>query len=316
MKKSVLLILLVSIIFSCSKETVPENENLQTDLITEQNKAPEYPEPEIIDEFNEGCVANIIFLAEGFRKDQMAEFKALSDMAKQAILDMVPFSYVENHLNFYRVYSVSETSGVGEIKFESGCNGITGEDYFPSTAWKIHTNRVGMSHYAGTKPEVRHIIDELYGGYATGDYAYTIVIVNSTAYFGGAEFPGVTEHNDIENPRVSNMIVSKYDSGDIFKFLVRHEFGHSFGNMDDEYVDELSDCTINHYEPWFLPPTPKWNLRLSNPGGWFEGGRYVPEGYWRQWDNSIMNSDYYANEYAPIQQDIIKKRLSIAIECL
>ena len=316
MKKSLLLILMLFVIYSCSKETVQESENLQAVIDTEQNKAPEFPEPEIMDEFNSGCVANIIFLAEGFRNSEMAEFKVLSAMAKQAILDMVPFSYVENHLNFYRVYSVSETSGVGEREFNSGCNGNTGNDYSPATAWGVYTNRVGMSHYAGTKPEVRALIDDLYADYATGDYAYTIIITNSTDYFGGAEFPGVTEHNDIANPKVSNMIVSKYDSGDIFKFLVRHEFGHSFGNMDDEYVDALSDCTINHYEPWFLPPTPKWNLSLTNPGGWFEGGRYVPTGYWRQWDNSIMNSDYYATEYAPIQQDIIKKRLSIAIDCL
>lgn len=316
MKKTILLFLLIATILSCSKETVQENENLQTDLITEQNRAPEYPEPEIMDEFNEGCVANIIFLAEGFRDSEMGEFKELSAMAKQAILDMVPFSYVTHHLNFYRVYSASYESEIGSIKFESGCNGITGDDIFYETAWKINTNRVGMSHYAGTKPEVRHIIDELYGGYATGDYAYTIIIANSTDYFGGAEFPGVTEHNNIENPRVSNMIVSKYDSGDIFKFLVRHEFGHSFGNMDDEYEHELTDCTINHYEPWFLPPTPKWNLRLSDPGGWVLGGRYIGDTYWRQWENSIMRDDYYTTTFSPVQADIVKKRLSIAIECL
>lgn len=307
---------MLSIVFSCSKEDVQESENLQADLIANQNRAPEYPEPEIMDEFNSGCVANIIFLAEGFRKSEMSEFKELTDIAKQAILDMVPFSSVTNHLNFYRVYSASETSGVGERKFESGCNGITGDDYAPATAWGVFTNRVGMSHYAGTKSEVRAYIDDLYSVYATGDYAYTIIIANSTAYFGGAEFPGVTEHNDIENPKVSNMIVSKYDSGDIFKFLVRHEFGHSFGNMDDEYVHGLTDCVISHYEPWFLPPTPKWNLRLSDPGGWFEGARYVPTGYWRQWENSIMRDDYYTTTFSPVQANIVKKRLSIAIECL
>jgi len=316
MKKSVLLILLVTIIFSCSKENAQESETLQADLITEQNKAPEYPEPEIMDEFNSGCVANIIFLAEGFRESEMAEFKALADIAKQSILDMEPFSSVTNHLNFYRVDSPSHESGVSSIKFDNDCDSDPGDEEYVDTAWAVHSNRIGLTRYLGLKPEVRHYIDDLYGGYATGDFAYTVIIVNSTQYLGGAEFPGVTEHNDIENPRVSNMIISKYDSGDIFKFLVRHEFGHSFGDLADEYVDEDTYCAIHNFEHWFLPPVPRLNLRLSNPGGWFEGGRYVPTGIWRQWDNSIMNSDYYANEYAPIQQDIIKKRLSIAIECL
>ena len=83
------------------------------------------------------------------------------------------------------------------------------------------------------EPSKRDLMEYLYGNYATGDYVYTIIIANTTAYYGGAEFPGVTEHNTIINPKVSNMIVSKYDSGDQFKYLIRHEFGHSFGNLDD-----------------------------------------------------------------------------------
>ncbi len=111
------------------------------------------------------------------------------------------------------------------------------------------------------------------------------------------------------------MIVSKYDSGDYFKFLVRHEFGHSFGNMDDEYEDSLTNCAIHHYEPWYLPPTPKRNLSTFDPGGWFKGGKYVPTGYWRQWKNSIMRDDYFTTTFSPRQGSIVKRRLARAIAC-
>ncbi len=108
------------------------------------------------------------------------------------------------------------------------------------------------------------------------------------------------------------MIVSKNDSGDIFKFLIKHEFGHSFGNMDDEYEDFASKCAIGN-EPWFLPQTPKLNVLTYNQNTWYEGARYVPAGYWREWQNSIMRNDYYSTELSPVQKTIVKQRLVEAI---
>lgn len=315
MTRSILSILIVSVLFSCNKESTPIAQQIQEETTSVQQRAPTIPEPEIMDQLNTGCVANILFLAEGFTNSQMSEFKALSAMAKQAILDMQPFTAVTDHLNFYRVYSVSETSGIATTKFDSACNGITGVDDFGTTPWAVFANRVGLQYYAGMKSGARDHLDDLYGGYATGDYAYTIIIVNDAGYYGGAEFPGVTQYNTIASPRVSNMIVSKYDSGDYFKFLVRHEFGHSFGNMDDEYEDALTYCAIKTYEPWFLPPTPKRNIKTYNPGTWTEGGRYVPNDYWRQWPNSIMRDDYFSTTFSPIQGSIVKRRLAHAIAC-
>jgi len=311
---------MVAILFSCNKESISETEQFQeaitTDSTTELDlRAPTFPDPIIIGDENTGCVANIIFLAEGFTESQMSEFRDLCDIAKQAILDVAPYSYVTDHLNFYRVESPSRTSGIRSIAFTSRCGTPTGSNTSSRTAWSVYSNRVGLERYVGMKSAMRDYLEDLYGGYATGDYAYTIIIANTTEYFGGAEFPGVTEYNTIANPKVSNMIVSKYLSGAYFKFLVRHEFGHSFGNMDDEYIDPDTNCAINSYEPWFLPPTPKLNIRTYASSGWVEGGRYVPTGYWREWENSIMNNDYFSTTLSPIQEAIVKKRLSVAIGC-
>lgn len=273
------------------------------------------PCPVIIGQENTGCVANIIFLAEGFKDSEMAEFKILCDIAKQSILDMEPFASVSNSLNFYRVESPSITSGIKTKQFSGTCNGTTGINTFSETPWSVFANRVGISYYAGMEPEKRKSLEELYGGYATGDFAYTIIIANTTEYYGGAEFPGVTEYNTIINPKVSNMIVSKNDSREIFKFLIRHEFGHSFGNMDDEYVDLVTNCSIG-YESWFLPEIPKQNILTYNPNSWFEGARYVPTGYWREWENSIMRNDHLSTTLSPTQRTIVKQRLVDAIGCL
>lgn len=291
---------------SCNNDGLPEE--------TQSCIASTIPCPVIIGEKNTGCVANIIFLAEGFTDSEMSEFKILCDIAKQSILDMEPFSSGFSSLNFYRVDSPSISSGIKTKEFTSNCNGTTGMNTFSETPWSVFGNRVGIPYYAGIDLEKRNSLEQLYGGYATGDYAYTIIIANTTEYYGGAEFPGVAEYNSILNPKVSNMIVSKYDSSDIFKFLIRHEFGHSFGNMDDEYVDLATNCAIV-YEPWFLPETPKQNILTANPNSWYEGARYVPTGYWREWENSIMRNDYSSTTFSPKQRSIVKQRLEDAIGC-
>ncbi|WP_026836968.1 M64 family metallopeptidase [Gillisia sp. JM1] len=308
MQKTIFLILVCVAFFSCNNDDLPEKDIVQScvDSII--------PCPVIIGEEKTGCVANIIFLAEGFTEEEIPEFKILSDIAKQAILDMEPFTSSSNSLNFYRVDSPSLTSGIKTIEFTSDCNGTTGTNTASQTPWSVFSNKIGLERLLGLESSKRDTLETLYGHYATGDYAYTIIIANSTGYFASAEFPGVTEYNTISNPKVSNVIVSKYDSDKIFKFLIRHEFGHSFGNMDDEYVDSEANCALG-LQPWFLPITPKLNILTYNPDNWFEGSRYSQTGYWREWNNSIMRNDFYSTEFSPIQKSIVEQRLADAIGC-
>ncbi|MFD1314780.1 M64 family metallopeptidase [Namhaeicola litoreus] len=306
MKKSILFILLFFTLFSCNSEDDVSKERCIDSAI---------PCPVIIGQENEGCVANIIFLAEGFIESEMTEFNTLCDVAKQAILDMEPFASASKNLNFYRVNAPSITSGIKTIQFTSVCNNNDVNNTSSTTPWSVFGNRVGLQHYAGMEPVKRDLLEELFSSYATGDYVYTIIIANTTDYYGGAEFPGVTEHNSIINPKVSNMIVSKYDGSEGFKYLIRHEFGHSFGNMDDEYEGSATLCAIENYEPWYLPQEPKQNVLTYNPGNWFEGARYVSKGYWREWENSIMRSDQSATTFAPKQREIVNQRLINAIGC-
>ena len=208
----------------------------------------------------------------------------------------------------------SITTGIKTKQYTSDCNGTTGITTSSQTPWAVFGNKLGLEHFAGMEPEQRNKLEELFGNYATGDYVYTIIIANTTIYYGGAELPGVTEYNTIIEPKVSNMIVSKFDSGDIFKYLIRHEFGHSFGNMDDEYEDMGSACAMSE-QPGALPETPKANVLTYNPGSWFEGARYVPTGYWREWENSIMRNDYYSTTFSPKQREVVTQRLADAIGC-
>ena len=308
MQKTIFLILTCVLIFSCNNDDLPEKE------ITQNCEDPKFPCPIIIGEEKTGCVANIIFLAEGFTEEEIPEFQNLSNIAKQAILDMEPFASSSNSLNFYRVDSPSLTSGIRTIEFTSDCNGTTGTNTTSQTPWSVFSNKIGLERLLGLESSKRDTLETLYGRYSTGDYAYTIIIVNSSGYFASAEFPGITEYNTISDPKVSNMMVSKNDSDEIFKFLIRHEFGHSFGNMDDEYENSESNCAMK-LQPWFLPTIPKLNVLTHNPDKWFEGSRYSQTGYWREWNNSIMRNDFYSTEFSPIQISIVEQRLVDAIGC-
>ena len=121
LNKSILLVLMSFAILSCNNEDFPEIElspDVPVDAII--------PSPVIIGQENKGCVANILFLAEGFKDSEMAEFINLCDIAKQAILDMEPFASASDSMNFYRVNSPSITSGIKTIQYTSVCNGTTG----------------------------------------------------------------------------------------------------------------------------------------------------------------------------------------------
>lgn len=309
MKKNYFLLLILLSIFSCKDDDLPLEKNINQACLESS-----IPCPEIIGKKNEGCVANIIFIAEGFTESEIPEFKILSDTAKSAILDMEPFKSAADNLNFYRVDSPSETSGIRSIEYTSPCNGTTDINTTSDTPWQVFSNKVGLKRLLGMESEKRDSLEVLFGDYATGDYVYTIIIANTEVYSGGSEFPGVTEYDSIKDPKVSNMIVSKHDSGPTFKYLIRHEFGHSFGNLDDEYVDQLSKCAMEQQQGFFLEE-PKLNVLTYNPGSWYEGARYMPKGYWREWENSIMRTDYHAIEFSPVQRKIVEDRLEKAIGC-
>ncbi len=175
MKIRILLILMSFAIYSCNNDDLPENKpspEVPVDLII--------PSPVIIGQENKGCVANIMFLAEGFTDAEMAEFINLCDIAKQAILDMEPFTAASNSLNFYRVNSPSLTSGIKTKQFTSTCSENTVINTSSQTPWSVFGNRIGLERYPGMEPLKRNSLEQLFGNYATGDYVYTIIIANTT----------------------------------------------------------------------------------------------------------------------------------------
>jgi len=146
MKKSILLILISFAICSCNNDDFHDSEEDKEACIDSA-----VPCPVIMGQENKGCVANIIFLAEGFTDSEMAEFINLCGIAKQAILDMEPFASASNSLNFYRVNSPSITSGIKTKQFTSICHDNNVITTSSTTPWSVFGNRVGIQHFAGMR---------------------------------------------------------------------------------------------------------------------------------------------------------------------
>ena len=324
MKKIIYLLFalaLVTTMGSCSDEQFQEEEIVKDKPDYGDVKRPAMPNPVLINNSGNAatlCNFNVLFLAEGFKSSEMSEFNTLASQGRDAILDMEPFKSNEGHINFYRVNTPSTDSGVGEQAFSSTCSGANpGTDVFVNTFWRVKSNRVGLSRYLGMGLSPRTIIENYFGSYKTGEYVYVIVITNTpNEWLAGAEFPGATEHN-IDKPKASVAIVSRYDDGAYYEWLIKHEFGHSFAGLEDEYENDPENtyCAMHTYEPHMLPTIPTANIKTSDPGNWVQGGRYQSTGMWRWTANSIMRNDWAATEYNAVQREVVVDIFNRATDC-
>lgn len=333
MKKLFLILFLAIFLVGYSNQPLLSEEVSElkvSDTTTVKN--PTLPAPVLMNNSGVGqnttCYFDIIFLAEGFTSSEQSTFNSIAAQARDAILAFEPFNGEEDHINFWRVNTVSgvssATNGLSEKSFTApSCGGTTGTNVNVNTPWRVYSNRIGLSRYLGVTPTVRANIDSTYGSYATGSYAQIIIITNTPystlgndAWMAGAEFPGVAQDGTTTyDTGVS--IVSRFDDSTYFDFLVVHEFSHTFGGLADEYDNDAEDtlCKMTNHESWYLPATLEPNLKATNPGGWFQGGRYdyTTSGPWREVSNGIMNTGWTASSYPPTSLAAVKVRFKQSV---
>jgi len=330
MKQLLCALLLVGLFFGCNPDESPNvDRDKPTNVSRQALIGHNFPGPVLINPNGAGentfCNINIIFVAEGFQATEMGDFNSLADQARDALLSIEPFNGEENHINFYRVNSASHESGIGEIQFTDpdGCEVYNGGTLiYKNTAWGTYSNRHGLERYIGMAQDKRLLLEKNYSSYASNDYVYTVMITNTPGlWYASAEFPGIDEHDLFGgDAQVSNMAVSRYDDGFYFQWLVKHEFGHSFGAITDEYGDsgDGSSCLLHTYEPHFFVNGPTDNVQTSDPGGWHQGGYYENTGYWRSTENSIMRGDWNLPKvdwFSPIQREMLVAQFNAQASC-
>jgi len=226
----------------------------------------------------------VIFTGDGFTVPNQNAFLNKAQDIKDAILDQEPFKSYASTFNFY-TYMVPSNSGSISVQ-----GGNTYDTY-----WSSYSNNGGMTRSFGCD---RQLIEDELGGYSQGHKVYVILIANTTMYGGSGEFDDY-KIDGLTNINTQMAIVTMYNSANDngSTFVPLHEWGHTFGNLADEYFGDGANGSDETYN--ILMSTPdgqatvaasgnKANVSSSNPGGWHEGANYQTNGWWRATPNDIM----------------------------
>lgn len=226
------------------------------------------------------CI-DVAILAEGYTKDEMQTFYNDAQTAIDQILQHEPFKTYKNRFNFVAVASASSDSGVSNPK----------EGKWISTAMGSHFDTFYSDRYLTTL-HLKNVNDLLSGI----PYEHIIILANTAEYGGGGIYNSYTL-TTAHHP--------------LFKPVVVHEFGHSFGGLADEYFydDQYSTFYPSDTEPWeqnittlhdfaskwksMLPKGTPIPTKADGKGiytiiGVYEGGGYQSKGVYRAYQECRM----------------------------
>lgn len=246
-----------------------------------------------------GNTIKVLLLADGYTSAQMPTFLAKAALVKSAIMSNAPYSSNTTKFNFYTVSTPSVQSGYSQLAGTDD-NGNPQAAITKNTYWGCYVNNKDLDRYYGMPTAKRALLESYYGNFDSGEKVFAIVISNNTGYAGYgdlASFP-TWNTNDV------SMLITSVDPV-YLAYLVLHEFGHSFGDLDDEYVDaqfaSSGDPVLSHPNRLNVFDTG------DQPSGWLEGARYVATGKWR-YGNAIMRGSSWTHH--SYNQTLIQKRIT------
>ena len=253
----------------------------------------------------EKCI-DVAILAEGYTLQEMQTFYEDADIACKSIFDHEPFKSMKKRFNVVAVASPSTDSGVSVPRLNE----------WKHTAFGSHFSTFYSDRYLTTS-RVKAIHDALAGI----PYEHIIILANTEEYGGGGIYNSYTL-TTAHHP--------------MFRPVVVHEFGHSFGGLADEYFydnDVMTDTYPLDIEPWEqnistqVDFAAKWKDMLSEntpvptpaevsenyPTGVYEGGGYSAKGIFRPAENCRMRTDEYP-AFCPVCQRALRRIIEFYTE--
>ena len=247
------------------------------------------------------CI-DIAIIAEGYTAEQMDIFMKDARIACEEIFRYEPFASYRTRFNVVAVKSPSEQSDVSVPQ-----DGLWRKTALNSNFMTFYSPRYLTSNSL-------HLIHDTLAGI---DYEHLIILANTDTYGGGGIYNFYTL-TTAHNP--------------LFKPVVVHEFGHSFGALADEYFYEHGDVMDSMYkttiEPWeqnitalvdfdskwrdMLPkgtkiPTEPTPVKEKNyTVGVYEGAGYLTKGLYRPSVVCRMR-DNTATQFCPVCQRAIER---------
>ncbi len=176
---------------------------------------------------------DLVFLGEGYTKEEQAKFTADVDRQIAALFEIEPYKNRRNDFNIYGILSPSEESAVDEPR----------ERIYKNTTLDASFNAFDLDRYLLTDEGIR--IQRLAGRVPCDA---VIILVNSKRYGGGGIY--------------NDYCITTVDH-ERSKMVFLHEFGHSFGGLADEYY--ASEVAYNDFYPKGVEPTEPNITALLDP---------------------------------------------------
>ena len=253
----------------------------------------------------EKCI-DVAILAEGYTLQEIQTFYEDADIACKSIFDHEPFKSMKKRFNVVAVASPSTDSGVSVPRLNE----------WKHTAFGSHFSTFYSDRYLTTS-RVKAIHDALAGI----PYEHIIILANTEEYGGGGIYNSYTL-TTAHHP--------------MFRPVVVHEFGHSFGGLADEYFydnDVMTDTYPLDIEPWEqnistqVDFAAKWKDMLSEntpvptpaevsenyPTGVYAGGGYSAKGIFRPAENCRMRTNEYP-AFCPVCQRALRRIIEFYTE--
>ncbi len=167
------------------------------------------------------CI-DVAILAEGYTAEEMDLFYKDAEATCEALFNHEPFKKHQNKFNIVAVASPSADSGVS----------IPLKNEWKSTAVSSHFSTFYSDRYLTTSR-----VKSIHNWLAGIPYEHIIILANTDTYGGGGIYNSYTL-TTAHHP--------------MFKPVVVHEFGHSFGGLADEYFYSNEPSPLYPYtvEPW------------------------------------------------------------------
>ena len=248
---------------------------------------------------------DIVFIPEGYNKDEMEKFHKDCDRFARYLFEYSPFKENVNKINIWGIEAPSNESGT-----DIPGKGIWKQTLLNTKFYTFDSERYMMTTDYFTVRDVA----------ANAPYDQIYILVNTSKYGGGSIYNFYNE-----------TAVNNRSSKQIFV----HEFGHGLAGLADEYGNDntYQDMYPLDVEPWEANLTTlvnfdsKWKKlvesgtpiptppidQYKNKIGVFEGGGYVAKGVYRPTFNSLMNS-FSSNEFNQVCKDALQKVINFYSE--
>lgn len=250
------------------------------------------------------CI-DVAVLAEGYTEQEMELFYQDAQRTCESLFSYEPFRSMKNKFNIVAVASPSADSGVS----------VPREGLWKQTAVHSHFDTFYSDRYLTTSR-----VKAIHNALAGIPYEHIIILANTDVYGGGGIYNSYTL-TTAHHP--------------MFKPVVVHEFGHSFGGLADEYFyddDVMTDTYPLDVEPWepnittrlnfaakwedmLAPQTPcptPTSQKKDYPVGVFEGGGYSAKGIYRPSFDCRMRTNEYP-EFCSVCQRAIRRMIDFYV---